>query len=160
MILFSSIFDDNPGFWQVVNDGVMGGLSKGKISFDPEGILSYTGQVSLENNGGFSSIRYPFTSLDIKGKSFFVLNVKGDGKRYQFRAKKSQKDYYSYVNYFQTSGEWETINIPMESLTPAFRGRNLNMDNFTPDVLAEIGILIGNKKEQNFELKIKSIAIE
>ena len=160
VILFSSISDDNPGIWQVVDDGVMGGLSRGKVSFDSEGFLTYTGEISLENNGGFSSIRYPFSSLDIKGKSSFVLIVKGDGKRYQFRAKKNRKDYYSFVNYFQTSGEWETIKIPIESLNPAFRGRNLNMDNLNADILEEIGILIGNKKEQTFELKIKSIAIE
>jgi hypothetical protein len=160
MVLFSSVSDNNPGSWRVVNDGVMGGLSEGKIMYDNEDIMTFTGEVSLENNGGFSSIRYPMKTTDIKGKTTFILEVKGDGSQYQFRAKKNQGDYYSYVNYFQTSGEWETIEITIESLEPAFRGRMLNMDNFSADKLAEIGILIGNKKKQKFELQVKSIQLK
>ena len=44
--------------WQVVDDGVMGGLSKGNFKSDKKkGNLIFAGNLSLENNGGFSSIR-------------------------------------------------------------------------------------------------------
>lgn len=160
MVLFSSVSEDNIGSWKVINDGVMGGLSEGKIMYDDQGLLTFSGKVSLENNGGFSSMSYPMNPTDITGKTFFVLEVKGDGNRYQFRAKKNQSDYYSYVNYFDTTGEWETIKIPIESLTPSFRGRKLDMDHFSAVQLSEIGILIGNKKAQKFEIKISSIKLQ
>ncbi|MEM1443591.1 MAG: CIA30 family protein, partial [Verrucomicrobiota bacterium] len=40
--------------WSIVNDGVMGGLSKGKVEISKEGIMTFSGTLSLENNGGFS----------------------------------------------------------------------------------------------------------
>ena len=43
--------------WRIVNDGVMGGLSKGNISFTDGGTMVFKGNLSLENNGGFSSVR-------------------------------------------------------------------------------------------------------
>ena len=39
-----------------VNDGVMGGISQSKLSQDKLGML-FEGHVSLENNGGFASMR-------------------------------------------------------------------------------------------------------
>ncbi len=40
-----------------VNDGVMGGLSKGDPAVSKQQKLVFKGGISLENNGGFSSIR-------------------------------------------------------------------------------------------------------
>ena len=34
---------------------------------------------------------------------------------------------------------------------PTFRGRKLDKPNFSDDHIEEIGILIGNKKEQEFQ---------
>ena len=46
--------------WRVINDGVMGGLSQGRALLTEESIL-FEGEISLENNGGFSSLKSPFT---------------------------------------------------------------------------------------------------
>ncbi len=43
--------------WQVVNDGVMGGLSRGSVKVTEGHTLLFAGETSLRNNGGFSSIR-------------------------------------------------------------------------------------------------------
>ena len=42
--------------WQIVNDSVMGGLSTSQ-AYEKDNSLIFTGNVSLENNGGFASIR-------------------------------------------------------------------------------------------------------
>jgi hypothetical protein len=86
--------------------------------------------------------------------------LKGDGKKYQFRVKKSQKDYYSYIYEFQTSTEWETIEIPVNKLYASFRGRTLQLPNYEGQSLEEIAFLIGNKKNENFELLIDSIEVQ
>ena len=71
--------------WRVVDDGVMGGLSQGKLQVDDEGHGVYSGTVSTENNGGFSSLRYRFDAIEASEDKIIVLRIKGDSKKYQFR---------------------------------------------------------------------------
>ena len=47
--------------WQVVNDGVMGGRSQGSKMLT-ENSMVFWGEVSLENNGGFSSLIFRISS--------------------------------------------------------------------------------------------------
>ncbi|MEM9824576.1 MAG: CIA30 family protein, partial [Bacteroidota bacterium] len=111
-LLFDFNEECNLDQWRVVNDGVMGGLSQGTLNLNEKGHAVFAGQVSLDNNGGFTSIRHRFDQKSIKGASQIVLRLKGDGKRYQFRVKSKSNDWHSYIYYFKTSGEWETIVVP------------------------------------------------
>lgn len=146
--------------WYVVNDGVMGGLSKGSLRLDAEGHGLFSGKISLENNGGFSSIRYDCGQKDLSGYRFITLKVKGDGQRYQLRVKASRNEYYSYISYFETTGAWQLLKLPLDSMYPVFRGRRLDMPDFSGNTLEEIGILIGNKEATTFELHIDAIGLE
>ncbi|MDM9631559.1 CIA30 family protein [Robiginitalea aurantiaca] len=146
--------------WYVVNDGVMGGRSQGNLLVDQKGYGVFSGRISLENNGGFSSIRYDCGPTDLKGYRYLVLRIKGDGKRYQFRIKANKQDYYSYVSYFDTSGEWQDVKLPLNTMYAVFRGSRLNLPDFAASSLEEIGILIGNKKAEEFELLIDEIRLE
>lgn len=148
------------GDWYVVNDGVMGGLSRGSLEISEEGHAVFSGKVSLENNGGFTSIRYPFTSRAIEGYPYLMLRVRGDGKRYQVRVKPKTSQYYSFVAYFETRDTWETIKIPLEEMYPVFRGFRLDLPNFDGKELGEIGILIGNKQAEEFRLEIDALYLE
>lgn len=120
----------------------------------------YQGYVSLENNGGFSSLRCRFQPFAMNEYGTVKVRLKGDSKRYQFRVKSSFYERHSYIGYFETSGEWETIDIPLADLYPAFRGRRLRMDNYPGEQLAEIAFLIGNKKEEDFRLELDWIRLE
>ena len=146
--------------WHVVNDTVMGGVSAGKMGKDAAGNGLFEGHVSLDNNGGFTSIRYDAGKIKLQGYSKFVIVLKCDGKAYQFRVKTNSKDYYSYVYSFETTGNWQTIEIPFNSMVPSFRGQSLNMANFPGDYMEEIGFLIGNKKEEDFKLAIDKISVQ
>lgn len=159
-----TIFDfnktNNISDWNVVNDGVMGGLSKGKIALNNKGNAIFYGVVSLENNGGFSMVRYQFRTKKVKGYTKALITLKGDKKRYQFRIKTNASDRYSYITHFETSGEWQTIEISLSDMYPAFRGRQLNMQNFPTIHMEEIAFLIGNKRQENFRLEIDKIVLE
>ena len=135
----------------------MGGRSKGKLYLNSEGHGVFEGSVSLENNGGFSSVRYRFKSGQLTGYSKAIIQLKGDGKEYQFRVKSNQDDYYSYITYFTTTGDWQTIEIPLFEMYPSFRGRKLDLPNYSGESLGEIAFLIGNKKPEYFKLKIDKI---
>lgn len=158
------IFDFQPeaslGDWFVVNDGVMGGRSRGNLTIDQDGNGVFSGQISLENSGGFSSIRYDCGPTSLNGYGVIAIRLKGDGKRYQFRLKSLRGDYFSYVCYFETTGEWQDIKLPLEAMYAVFRGRRLDRPNFSGNSLEEIGILIGNKEAESFELRIDQIHLE
>ena len=48
---------DSAADWIVVNDAVMGGLSQSSFTKPVADFASFTGDVSLRNNGGFASVR-------------------------------------------------------------------------------------------------------
>ncbi len=146
--------------WFVVNDGVMGGRSTSSFDLNADGNGRFKGTVSLENNGGFASVHYRFDPLEIANAKTLVLYVKGDGKRYQARIYANTSDRYSYIAYFDTSGEWQTIEIPLASMYPSFRGRKLDQPNFAAIRIEEIALLIGNKKAESFQLEMKKILLK
>ena len=160
LMIFDFTKEANLKNWFVVNDTVMGGASAGKMGTDEEGNGLFEGHVSLDNNGGFTSIRYEPGKTKLQAYNKFVILLKGDGKTYQFRVKANSSDYYSYVYSFTTSGNRQTIEIPFSAMAPSFRGRNLDMANFPADHLEEIGFFIGNKKEEDFKLAIANIGVQ
>jgi len=52
------------------------------------------------------------------------------------------------------------IEIKLSDLIPTFRGRLLDMENYDGNELEELGFLIGNKKDEQFELIIDNIILE
>ena len=160
MVIFDFDASTEPNAWRVVDDGVMGGLSAGNFEVDKNGNGRFFGTVSLENNGGFSSLRHQFASTKTSNFTKVILRVKGDGKNYQFRLKKSSSDYYSYVYTFSTTGKWETIEIPFEKFYPSFRGMTLDMPNYTPSQLQEVTFLIANKVAEDFAIEIDRIELK
>jgi hypothetical protein len=146
--------------WIIVDDVVMGGKSSGTFKLSTEGHGVFEGTISLENNGGFSSVRYRFEKILIKESTKIILKLRGDGKQYQFRIKPNTGDYYSYISPFSTTGEWQEIEILLKDMYPSFRGRKLDQPNFSNDYIEEITFLIGNKNQEEFKLLIDKIELK
>ena len=146
--------------WKIVDDVVMGGRSNGNFKVNKDGHGEFYGTVSLENNGGFSSLRHRFPLLEIKDFKEVILRVKGDGKSYQFRVKDKSSDYHSFISSIQTNGEWQTIKVTLSEMYPAFRGRKLSIGNLSSKSIQEIAFLIGNKTAENFKLEIDKIYLQ
>jgi NADH dehydrogenase [ubiquinone] 1 alpha subcomplex assembly factor 1 len=145
--------------WQVVDDRVMGGLSRGLFHLSTDSTALFEGNVSTENNGGFSSVRTTFQTEVLREYAFFILRIKGDGKKYQFRVKVNASDSFSYITEFQTTGGWEDIEIPFDALYPSYRGQRLNRSNFSGDQIEEMAFLAGNKRTERFRLEVDRIAV-
>ena len=158
--IFNFNKNSNTYSWRVVDDNVMGGKSSSNITLSDNGYGVFSGTVSLENNGGFSSVRHIFNALEVTNQNKIYLKIKGDGKDYQLRIKDNSRNYYSYIKTFSTSGVWQEIEIPLKEMYPSFRGRKLNSPNFSHDSIEEIVFLIGNKKNESFELIIDKIALK
>jgi monofunctional biosynthetic peptidoglycan transglycosylase len=71
--------------WISVNDGVMGGVSQGQMRFTDQGTALFSGALSLENNGGFASVRTYPQQYDLEGYAGLAIRIKGDGRRYKLR---------------------------------------------------------------------------
>ena len=158
-IIYDFNKDSSRSDWRIIDDGVMGGESQGKFYIDTEGNGVFEGTVSLENNGGFSSVRYGFDKINVNPQSTVSIRLKGDGKNYQFRIKDKYNNYYSYITTFKTSGEWQTVQIKLSDLYPSFRGRKLDLPNFNNNSFEEIVFLIANKKNESFKLTLDKILL-
>lgn len=72
--------------WQIVNDRVMGGISRSSFQLHEDGYALFSGTVSLENNGGFASVRTRAqTPMDLSEFDGLSVHVLGDGKTYSLR---------------------------------------------------------------------------
>ncbi|MEM9142010.1 MAG: CIA30 family protein [Bacteroidota bacterium] len=149
----------DPNTWLVVNDGVMGGLSQGAFAITEAGHGLFSGTVSLENNGGFTSVRHRFEPFEVSSYQSVVLRLRGDGKTYKFRIKSNQGEKHSYTLPFATTREWQTVSLTFEKMAPKFRGRYLDMPHYPGKIMSEIGFLIANKKKEGFRLEIDFIAL-
>ncbi|WP_232771594.1 CIA30 family protein [Tenacibaculum sp. Bg11-29] len=156
------IFDKNNTNqrWYITNDDVMGGISNSSMKLDEENKMIFSGNVSLDNNGGFAMTRLPVSiNLDDE-KTKLVLKLKGDGKKYQLRIKAKNNQRFWYIQSFQTSKSTEEIELPVHKFYASFRGYKLNVDNFSGAKITEIAILIGNKKKEAFKLSIEKITLK
>lgn len=159
-----TIFDFNKDTdirgWNIVNDVVMGGRSSSNFRINEDGFGVFSGKISLANNGGFSSVRYQFKSIPVTKEDKIKIKLKGDGKNYQIRVKNNSGNAYSYISTFSTSGEWQEIEINLKDMYPSFRGRKLDKPNFSHNTIEEVVFLIGNKKNETFELVIDKIELK
>ena len=160
MLIFDFKHDSNLSGWMIVDDIVMGGRSTGNFSISDDGHGLFSGKVSLENNGGFSSVRYRFAKKDVLNYKKVIIRLKGDGKNYQFRLKTDKYERYSYIHVFETNGDWQTLEIQFSEMFPSFRGMRLKMPNYSGKIMEELAFLIGNKEEESFRLEIDKISLE
>ena len=142
--------------WQTVNDGVMGGRSVGRFKLNADKKLEFFGTLSLENNGGFASVRARGGKLGLKKGDSIVARVRGDGREYNFNLY-AQRNLggYSYRQSFKTKkGEWIEVRLPVDRFVATWRGRVFPNEKLDPSNVAGLGILLGDKKAGPFKLEI------
>jgi len=153
--------------WQIVNDGVMGGRSTSQFVIATtdagEGVLRFTGTLSLENNGGFASVRsLPSGSLGLDSGEKIVLRVNGDGRRYTFNLyTPDRRTAFSYQMQFDTkAGEWAEVRMPIDKFVAHSFGRPMPKMQLDPNEVQSVGILLGDKKPGDFEIMVDWINVE
>ncbi|NMP78683.1 CIA30 family protein [Pseudoalteromonas arctica] len=144
--------------WYVVNDSVMGGVSNSQVTQTQENLL-FTGNVSLDNNGGFASIRTELNTQSQNTKAI-ALRVKGDGQTYQLRLRTTNYlDGAAYTHSFKTvKNEWVDINFTPSDFTLTYRGRVLEQQPIIDfDDIKQLGFMIAGKQEGKFKLEVGKI---
>lgn len=151
-------FDSGTKGWQTVLDGVMGGLSTGRIAAGEGGTLRFTGELSLENNGGFSQIRTGVPEGAFAGAKGLRMRVKGDGRTYQcdIRSSRVRMMAGGYQSLFDTKpDQWIEVEILFDECTlNTFGQRVRNAATLDPATIESVGITLSDKKPGAFALEI------
>lgn len=158
-------FDDGTDVapWYAVDDVVMGGVSRSEFGQAAPGIARFHGRVSLENSGGFASVRTPPRDWNTAGARAFVLRVRGDGRTYKFTIRTG--DGFDGIQYQQrfspAAHQWCDVRLPVDQFVPTFRGRRVP---FAPALdgakVRALGLMVSDKQAGDFELLVDRIAIE
>ena len=145
--------------WTSVNDGVMGGISKGGFKRSEQGTLLFTGDLSLENNGGFASIRMKPSALGLSGMSALVVKARGDGRTYWVDLRvTNQMNASSYRAYLPTTaGEWQETRIPFADFKLQAFGRELPVKPLSVAAVTSVGFTLADKKAGPFALEIGAV---
>lgn len=146
--------------WVVVNDGVMGGRSRG--GFVRVGnMIDFTG-VTNTNGGGFSSIRTRGLELDLGAFDGVRVRVLGDGRRYTWRLTTDARWRGRRVSYwadFETvKGRWIEADVPFSRFVPQWRGMKLRGLPLDPTRIRGMGLMIYDKKDGPFAIRLDSVA--
>ncbi len=142
--------------WRSIDDVVMGGRSSSGMTVE-EGVGVFWGVVSLENNGGFASVRSEPEDHDLSAFDGLVLRVRGDGKRYSFRLRTSRAfDGVSYQAPLEpTAGTWQEVAISFAAFEPVYRGRRLpDHPPLDPARVQTFGLLIADRQAGPFRLEV------
>lgn len=160
-ILLNSSVMQTENKWRIVNDDVMGGLSSSKAVIKDDKII-FSGNLSLENNGGFASLRSPVKDYDFSKFKGLEIRLKTDGKRYSILMKETANfSGYFYTNTFDTkTDEWSIVQIPFDQFIHNFFGQEINSGKKIPlDKIKEISLLIGDKQSGEFKAEIDYIML-
>jgi hypothetical protein len=113
--------------WRGFSDQVMGGISKETIALaeiDGRRALSLSGDVRLENNGGFIQAALDLApagqTLDASAYAGVLLIACGNGERYgvHLRTPACVRPWQSYRASFIAEADWREIRLPFASFEP------------------------------------------
>jgi hypothetical protein len=138
----------------IVNDGVMGGVSKSTLRQDAHGMF-FEGLVSLENNGGFASMR---SAIQVpQGSQLLELIARGDGKRYKLILRTQLAPRVTYAAEFIAEPTWQTYRFNTSQFKTTVRGQAVNAPPLSFSDAIEFGILIANNQAGSFAIQLKML---
>ena len=146
--------------WLSVNDNVMGGVSKGGFRITENKTLEFSGNISLENRGGFASIRTRPANLKLDGYNTIALRVKGDGRTYYLDLRSSSRNAAgSYRAPIKTQKDtWQEIRIPLKDFKYAAFGRRVPfVDSLSANNVRSVGFTLADKQAGPFRLEVSWI---
>ncbi|MDW3218258.1 MAG: CIA30 family protein [Acidimicrobiales bacterium] len=143
--------------WSVVDDDVMGGRSRGELSF-AAGVLTFAG-VTDTDGGGFSSVRLPMEPGTLSPFDRIELRARPDDRAYLLTFDDGSASGDRRVSHrapieFGTPGEWQTVSISFDDLVPVIFGRPIDDLPFRKELATRTGVLVSDAVDGAFRLEI------
>jgi monofunctional biosynthetic peptidoglycan transglycosylase len=143
--------------WGNMTDEIMGGILQSQMFIISNKTAIFRGEISLENYGGFASIRTRPQGYQLDGFAGISLRVKGDGKKYRLRLRTDDEfEGVAYQASFATRSEkWITVHLPFDEFVPVFRGRAVpEAHKLEAGHIRRIGLMIADKQAGPLPLKL------
>lgn len=133
-LLIDDFSDDASSRWEFIADGVMGGVSYGSVQFnhvEKNGVMTLSGTVSTENNGGFIQARRKLSVDKTRDYQGIMLMVRGNGEEYflHLRSFWTLLPWQYYQAGFETDSNWQEVAIPFSAFKPSSRVLPNNIDS-------------------------------
>lgn len=148
--------------WQAVNDGVMGGVSDGRFRITDAQTLEFFGTLSLENNGGFASVRTRPGDLGLEAGDTIVVRVRGDGREYVLNLyTKARRMAFSYRAPLPTrKDEWTEVRVPLADFVPTSFGRRVEgLGPVVPGEADSLGFMLSDKRPGRFAMEVEWVKV-
>lgn len=152
--------------WSVVNDTVMGGVSSGQLAME-DGLMIFSGELSLDNNGGFASVRSPViesrstqsSNMSWADRSGPRIVVQGDGRTWTVEVRTDDES-GGWIATLPTSPDSITdVTIPWTSFKPVTRFLDPRdaIEPLEPSRIVSIAFYLVDGIEGPFRLGIQAI---
>ena len=152
---------DSVAGWSIQNDTVMGGVSNSRTEW-VDGQLIFAGDLSLDNNGGFCSMRSP-VSADFgalaAGATALTLTATGDDQVYLVQVRTDRDLFVQRVTiagdtedtYVLPFADFTATDFMLDAITP--------LEPLDPGSILQIAVYILDKQEGPFRLAIRSFGV-
>jgi NADH dehydrogenase [ubiquinone] 1 alpha subcomplex assembly factor 1 len=149
--------------WQVIVDGVMGGLSTGSVSLTEHSMV-FTGVISLANNGGFSSWRAPFGTYDLSPYQSVEIRYRSRGGDFTFMLEEDRRFWIPYFSMTlpDSDEEWTTLRLDLEKFDVRKLGEQTgkNMQLTDRSEIIRMGFMKLDKQAGPFVLEVDYITFK
>jgi monofunctional biosynthetic peptidoglycan transglycosylase len=149
--------------WFVVNDTVMGGVSRSTVQ--SQEVVRFSGELSLEQNGGFTSMRAALPEEAMAEATALQLELRGDGRTYDVTLRRSDVPLRagSYRVQVETqAGQVNQVVLPLSAFRPTSFGRPVSGApalDANPGAIDTLGVLLADGQPGAFSLEILSLAV-
>lgn len=147
--------------WMVLTDRVMGGLSRSTIEYTTNAMV-VSGTISLENYGGFASVKTKFDNYDLSHYKGLKIRFKSTNQKFAFTLEQSKNWTYPYFKGdFSSKKEnnWEEIVLYFNDFKTYQIGMPTGekLPQAALKDIVRIGVMTTDKKEGPFTIEIDSI---
>ena len=152
---------DSVAGWSIQNDTVMGGVSNSRTEWVDDQLI-FAGDLSLDNNGGFCSMRSP-VSADFgalaAGATALTLTATGDDQVYLVQVRTDRDLFVQRIaiaggaedTYVLPFTDFTATDFMLDAITP--------LEPLDPGSILQIAVYILDKQEGPFRLAIRSFGV-
>jgi hypothetical protein len=147
--------------WVILSDNVMGGVSDAAMQYENTAVV-IKGYVSLQNRGGFVSIKSGWGKLNLSSFTMVKITFRSTRQQYAFTLENSRRWYepaYKHSFSAEKINTWETVTLKLDEFTEESIGTPTGnkVSGAVLENVLRIGISTNEKREGPFQLEIESI---
>jgi monofunctional biosynthetic peptidoglycan transglycosylase len=147
--------------WVLLSDNIMGGITKSKIEYTINSVI-LSGNISLDNYGGFSSIKTKYKRVDLSKYIGIKIKFKSTNQKFAFTLEDNQN--WTQPNYKcefspKKDDTWEEVIIYFKDFQEIVIGEPTGnmMESKSLNNIVRMGIMTYEKKEGHFSLEVDYI---